>query len=96
MMFWWEEQGLDHSRQMLVNELQFLGADFNRSLLTSHPMEFASDLSQRFYQISFEWTGIVDLIQWVTPVPRAGHFVVMSWRQHRKRQLHGAQVALTR
>jgi integrating conjugative element membrane protein (TIGR03747 family) len=69
MVFWWEEQGLGHSRQMLVNELQFLGADFSRSLLTSHPMEFASDLSQRFYQIAFEWTGIVDLIQWVTPVP---------------------------
>ena len=51
MAFWWEEQGLGHSRQMLVNELQFLGADFNRSLLTSHPMEFASDLSKRFYQL---------------------------------------------
>ncbi len=71
MVFWWEEQGLGHSRQMLVNELQFLGADFNRSLLTSHPMEFASDLSKRFYQIAFEWTGIVDLIRWVTPVPNA-------------------------
>mgnify|MGYP003663756357 FL=1 len=71
MVFWWEEQGLGHSRQMLVNELQFLGTDFNRSLLTSHPMEFASDLSKRFYQVAFEWTGIVDLIQWVTPVPNA-------------------------
>ncbi|MEZ5483197.1 MAG: TIGR03747 family integrating conjugative element membrane protein [Porticoccaceae bacterium] len=71
MVFWWEEQGLDHSRQMLVNELQFLGADFNRSLLTAHPMQFARDLSDRFYQAAFEWTRIVDLIQWVTPVPSA-------------------------
>jgi integrating conjugative element membrane protein (TIGR03747 family) len=52
MVFWWEEQGLDHSRQMLVNELQFLGADFHRSWLTAHPMQFASDLSDRFYTIS--------------------------------------------
>jgi integrating conjugative element membrane protein (TIGR03747 family) len=69
MVFWWEEQGLDHSRQMLVNELQFLGADFHRSWLTAHPMQFASDLSDRFYHIAFEWTGIVNLIQWITPVP---------------------------
>lgn len=69
MVFWWQEQGLAHSRQMLVNELQFLGADFHRSWLTAHPMQFASDLSYRFYHFAFEWTGIVDLIQWITPVP---------------------------
>ena len=69
MVFWWEEQGLAHSRQMLVNELQFLGADFHRSWLTAHPMQFASDLSDRFYYFAFEWTGIVDLIQWITPPP---------------------------
>ena len=54
---------------MLVNELQFLGADFHRSWLTEHPMQFASDLSDRFYYFAFEWTGIVDLIQWITPPP---------------------------
>jgi integrating conjugative element membrane protein (TIGR03747 family) len=71
MAFWWEEQGVAHSRQMLVNELQFLGADFHRSWLTSQPMQFASDLSERFYTIAFEWTCLIDLIQWVTPVPSA-------------------------
>ena len=69
MAFWWEEQGAAHSRQMLVNELQFLGADFHRSWLTAQPMQFASDLSERFYTIAFEWTGLIDLVQWVTPVP---------------------------
>ena len=69
MTFWWEEQGVAHSRQMLVAELQFLGTDFHRSWLTAHPMQFASELSERFYTIAFEWTGIVDLIRWITPVP---------------------------
>ena len=69
MAFWWEEQGVAHSRQMLVNELQFLGADFHRSWLTAQPMQFASDLSERFYTIAFEWTGVTDFIQWITPVP---------------------------
>lgn len=69
MIFWWEEQGLAHSRQMLVKELQFLGADFHRSWLTEDPVQFASGLSERFYTIAFEWTGIVDLIAWITPTP---------------------------
>ena len=47
MMFWWEEQGLGHSRQMLVAELQFLGSDFQNSWLTAQPMAFASHLSDR-------------------------------------------------
>ncbi len=72
MAFWWEEQGVAHSREMLVHELQFLGADFHRSWLTAHPMQFASDLSERFYYIAFEWTGIVDLVHWITPTPIKG------------------------
>ncbi|MEZ5489116.1 MAG: TIGR03747 family integrating conjugative element membrane protein [Gammaproteobacteria bacterium] len=69
MALWWQEQGVAHSRQMLVNELQFLGADFHRSWLTTQPMQFASDLSERFYTIAFEWSGVTDFIQWVTPDP---------------------------
>lgn len=69
MIFWWEEQGLAHSRRMLVKELQFLGEDFHRSWLIEDPVQFASGLSERFYTIAFEWTGIVDLIAWITPAP---------------------------
>lgn len=69
MVFWWEGQGLAHSRQMLVNELHFLGTDFHRSWLTAQPMQFASNLSDRFYRFAFEWTGLVELIQWITPAP---------------------------
>jgi hypothetical protein len=38
MVFWWEEQGLVHSRQMLTMELNYLDVDFRRSLLTSDPV----------------------------------------------------------
>ena len=71
MMFWWEQQGLGHSRQMLVTELQFLGTDFQQSWLTANPIAFASNLSDRTSYVVFEWTGFVDLIQWMTPVPTA-------------------------
>lgn len=72
MIFWWPEQGLEHSRQMLVSELQYLSSDFHHSWLTHQPVQFARELSERFYTIAFEWTGVVDLIQWLTPTPGAG------------------------
>ncbi|WP_116365651.1 TIGR03747 family integrating conjugative element membrane protein [Parahaliea mediterranea] len=71
MVFWWEGQGLGHSRQMLVAELEFLGTDFQQSWITAEPMAFASRLSEGIYRVAFEWTGVVDLIRWITPVPAA-------------------------
>jgi hypothetical protein len=47
MLFWWPEQGLEHSRQMLVNELHYLSSDFQHSWLTHQPVQFAKDLSDR-------------------------------------------------
>ena len=44
MVSWWEEQGLEHSRQMLAMELNYLNVDFRRSLLTSDPLQFARRL----------------------------------------------------
>jgi integrating conjugative element membrane protein (TIGR03747 family) len=69
MVFWWEEQGLVHSRQMLSAELNYLDVDFRRSVLTSDPLQFAKDLAGRFYHVLFELTGFVDFIEWVTPIP---------------------------
>jgi|TARA_R110001592_G_scaffold359648_1_gene666549 integrating conjugative element membrane protein (TIGR03747 family) len=72
MVFWWEEQGLAHSRQMLAVELNYLDVDFRRSLLTSDPLQFAGDLADRFYHVLFELTRLADLVEWVTPIPSAG------------------------
>ena len=72
MVLWWEEQGLEHSRQMLAVELSYLDVDFRRSLLTSDPLRFATDLSGRFYHVLFELTRLTDLIEWITPEPSAG------------------------
>ena len=47
MVFWWEEQGVLHSRQMLQSELSYLDGDLRRSLLTPDPVRFASDLAGR-------------------------------------------------
>ncbi|NCG54034.1 TIGR03747 family integrating conjugative element membrane protein [Serratia fonticola] len=39
MVFLWPEEGMRHSQQMLVRELEFLSAGFTRSLMHSAPVE---------------------------------------------------------
>jgi integrating conjugative element membrane protein (TIGR03747 family) len=82
MVSWWEEQGSAHSRQMLAVELNYLNADFRRSLLTSDPLRFARNLSGRFYHVLFELTRFADLIEWVAPVPSTGEEGIRA-RLHR-------------
>lgn len=70
IVFWWEEQGLQHSRQMFVTELQYLGEDFRRSLMTADPLQFAQRTVGGIYYVLFELTHLEDLMQWLAkPVP---------------------------
>ena len=69
MLFWWPDEGLDHSRQMLANEIGYLDTDFRRSVVTSDPARFAKRVADGTYHVLFEVTGFVALIQWVSPPP---------------------------
>ena len=69
MLFWWPDEGLDHSRQMLANEIGYLDTDFRRSVVTSDPARFAKRVADGTYHCLFEVTGFVDLIQWGSPPP---------------------------
>ena len=71
MVFWWPEQGLDHSRSMLVREIRYLDTDFRRSLLTPDPARFARNVADRTYHCLFEVTGLTAFIRWVSPLPGA-------------------------
>ncbi len=71
MVFWWEEQGVLHSRQMLQSELSYLDGDLRRSLLTPDPVRYANDLAERVYHLLFELTHLADLMDWVAPTPAA-------------------------
>jgi len=72
MVLWWPDEGLEHSRAMLANEIGFLDTDFRRSIVTSDPARFAKRVADGTYHTLFEVTGVVDLIQWVSP-PLAPH-----------------------
>lgn len=71
MVFWWEEQGLAHSRQMLANELHWLGTGFYQDGWTARIASHVYHLSDRAYGLLFERTGIVEFLHWITPAPSA-------------------------
>lgn len=72
MIFWWPEEGVQHSRDMLLRELAYLDEDFKRSVMTSHPAEFAQRFAEHFHHYLFEKTGVIELIQWIHAPLSAG------------------------
>ncbi len=69
MVLWWPDEGLDHSRTMLVTEISYLDTDFRRSVVTSDPAQFAKRFADNTYHYLFEVTRFVDFIRWVSPSP---------------------------
>jgi integrating conjugative element membrane protein (TIGR03747 family) len=69
MVLWWSEEGLDHSRTMLIKEISYLDTDFKRSVVTSDPARFAKRFADNTYHYLFEVTRFVDFIRWVSPQP---------------------------
>lgn len=66
MSLFWKEEGIAHSRSMLTQELSYLGNDFEDSIVTSSPAQFAETISGSLYYWLFEWTGVVGIVQWVS------------------------------
>ena len=66
MVIWWPEAGLEHSRQMLSKEIQYLDRDFRQSILSSDPGRFARKIAERSHYFLFELTGVVRLTEWLS------------------------------
>ena len=69
MTLWWPDEGLEHSRAMLVTEIGYLQADFGRSLVSSDPSRFTRNVADRTYYLLFEFTHLSDFIVWVGRTP---------------------------
>ena len=79
MLWWWPEEGLQHSRSMLAAEIGYLDSDFRKSMVTSSPAEFAKTVADKTYTVLFELTGLVDLIAWLSASPAPDESGVKFW-----------------
>lgn len=69
MVFWWPDEGIDHSRDMLIKEINYLDTDFKRSVMTSEPARFAKQIADGTYHYLFEVTRLVDFMHWISAQP---------------------------
>ena len=72
MLFWWPEQGVQHSQNMLAQELTYLNSDFRYSIVSSNPAAYSQSLMDGVYIVLFEWTHLIDVITWLSSAPAAG------------------------
>ena len=72
LVWWWPDEGLGHSRNMLATEIHYLDTDFRHSIVTSDPARFAYQIADKTGHYLFEVTGFVGLIRWITPLPTSG------------------------
>lgn len=70
MLWWWPEQGVQHSRQMIRAELSYLAIDFRRSLVSADPVQFAKTGASRAHDFLFHKTGFMAMTEWLKPLPK--------------------------
>ena len=79
MLWWWPEEGLQHSRSMLQAEIGYLDSDFRHSIVTSSPTEFVKSVADKTYTVLFEFTSLVDLIAWMSAPPAPDENGLRLW-----------------
>lgn len=73
MSLFWSEEGVMHSERMLATELGYINNDFQKSVLGSTPMAFATKTAEAIDYWVFEWTQFRNILAWLmTPSADAG------------------------
>ncbi|MBV6524448.1 TIGR03747 family integrating conjugative element membrane protein [Ursidibacter maritimus] len=77
--FVWPEQGHLHSKQVMQDELGWLSAEFQQSLIYSYPVTLAEQIIQFLHHWLFVKTGIQQLLN--TPIDHVSdiNFRQMNW-----------------
>lgn len=72
IVFWWPDAGLEHSRKMLAQEIDYLDRDFRQSIVSANPSQFARGMAKQAHHYLFEMSGVMKLIAWLSRPPSAG------------------------
>jgi len=72
IVFWWPDAGLEHSQQMLAQEIDYLDRDFRQSIVSANPSRCARAMAQQAHHYLFEVSGVLKLIGWLSRPPSDG------------------------
>ncbi|NWA02319.1 TIGR03747 family integrating conjugative element membrane protein [Pseudomonas gingeri] len=70
LLFFWPDEGWQHSRDMLNSELAWISTIFSQSLLLDQPEQTARWIVALAYEWGFEKTGLIDWINLPAPHTR--------------------------
>jgi hypothetical protein len=65
IFFWWSDQGVEHSRNMIAVEIGYLNADFRTGLAGISPVKAIVSMAEHGYHWVFEVTGIGSGLAWL-------------------------------
>ncbi|WP_299314956.1 TIGR03747 family integrating conjugative element membrane protein [uncultured Halomonas sp.] len=69
MWLWWPEEGVDHSRRMLEQEIQYVHRDFGQSMLVTEPAAYVRLFADVSYHYLFKATGFEAAVIWLNQPP---------------------------
>lgn len=70
MSFIWEEQGVDHSKNMIMKELSYVNDETRlRYVGNQTPATVAKNFASKADYYLFEWTHIRDFLAWAITIP---------------------------
>lgn len=71
LIWWWPDEGAQHSLDMYAAEIEHLSGDYSRSLMTDDPAGYAAALSDAQYTWIWEKTYAIYVIEWIASPPPA-------------------------
>lgn len=71
LVWWWPDEGAQHSLDMYAAEIAHLSGDYQRSLVTDDPAAYAVAIIDAEYKWLWEKTRAIELIEWMAEPPPA-------------------------
>ncbi len=71
LVWWWPDQGAQHSLDMYAAEIEHLSGDYTKSLVTDDPAAYAAAITDAEYKWLWEKTHGIKLIEWMAEPPPA-------------------------
>jgi len=80
MTMYWQDEGINHSQNMLQTELNYVNNDFKKSLISDNPGQMAKSYSENFLKYTFHKSGLESLLEWAFQSNSSGKWVISKTR----------------
>lgn len=73
----WKDEGVNHSKNMVKDELSYLNRDFQKSLIVQKPVKYAETFAEKTHYYLYQKTGVMGFLTSTFGDTSAGDFTRM-------------------